>query len=73
MTRMRMAYRIVDAILLAYQALMLTVPLGIEDSLHWGIAASLGLGNGASLADVCRAAGWATPNNFASRVLLHMC
>ncbi len=36
------------------------VPPGDEGSLH-----SYALAHGASLADICRAVGWATPNNFA--------
>lgn len=40
------------------------MPAGSESSLNQGMAASAALANGASLADICRAAGWGTPNTF---------
>ncbi len=41
------------------------VPPGGEGSLTRSVASSHALAHGASLADICRAAGWATPNTFA--------
>lgn len=37
-----------------------------------GIAATSALENCASLADICRTGGWATPNTFARFYDLHM-
>ncbi len=44
---------------------MLTVPPWCESTLYERRCFLLGLGRGASIADICKAAGWATPNTFA--------
>ncbi|KAL0152779.1 hypothetical protein M9458_052502, partial [Cirrhinus mrigala] len=63
-SKQRMAHWIVDAILRAYQAQ--------DSSFHswhcWYFSSS----TRASLADICRAASWATPNTFARVYNLHM-
>ncbi|KAI2646551.1 ORF V: Enzymatic polyprotein [Labeo rohita] len=40
-------------------------PLGVHAHSTRSVASSYALAHGASLADICRAAGWATPNTFA--------
>ncbi len=40
-------------------------PLGVRAHSTRSVASSHALVHGASLADICRAVGWATPNNFA--------
>ncbi|KAL0149660.1 hypothetical protein M9458_055035, partial [Cirrhinus mrigala] len=52
-SKQRLAHWVVDAISLAYE------------SQGEPVASSYVLAHGASLADICRAAGWATPNTFA--------
>ncbi len=42
-----------------------TCPLGVRAHSTRSVASSHALAHGASLADICRAAGWATPNTFA--------
>ncbi len=56
---------IVEAIVLAYQARRLPCPLGVRAHSTRGVASSWALARGASIADICKAAGWATPNTFA--------
>ncbi len=56
---------IVDAITLAYQAQGVPCPFRLRAHSTRSVASSLALARGASLADICRAAGWATPNTFA--------
>ncbi len=60
-SKQRMAHWIVDAIALAYQAqgMPCTLRLHAHSLSLWALA------RGASLTDICRAAGWATPNTFA--------
>ncbi len=60
-----MAHWIVDAITLAYQAQGVPCPLRLRAHSTRGVASSWALARGASLTDICRAAGWATPNTFA--------
>ncbi len=50
---------------LAYQARHLPCPLGVRAHSTRGVASSWALARGASIADICRAAGWAAPNTFA--------
>ncbi len=64
-SKQRLAHWIVEAIVLAYQAQRLPCPLGVRAHSMRGIASSWALARGASIADICRAAGWATPNMFA--------
>lgn len=59
-----MAHWIVVAIIWAYQAQDVLCLLGVMAYSTRGIAAMLTLANGASLADICRAVGWTTPNTF---------
>ncbi len=64
-SKQRMAHWIVDAITLAYEAQGVPCPLRLRAHSTRGVASSWVLARGASLADICRAAGWATPNTFA--------
>ncbi len=64
-SKQRMAHWIVDAIALAYQAQGVPCPLRLRAHSTRGVASSWALARGASLTDICRAAGWATPNTFA--------
>ncbi len=64
-SKQRMAHWIVDAITLAYEAQGVPCPLRLRAHSTRGVALSWVLAHGASLADICRAAGWATPNTFA--------
>ncbi len=41
------------------------VPPGVRAHSTRSVASSHALAHGASLADICRAVGWATPNTFA--------
>ncbi len=63
-SKKRMAHWIVDAIILAYEALSAPCPLRLRAHSTKGVASFGALACGASLADICRAAGWATPNMF---------
>ncbi len=64
-SKQRMAHWIVDAIALAYQAQGVPCPPRLRAHSTRGVASSWALARGASLTDICRAAGWATPNTFA--------
>ncbi len=63
--KQRLAHWIVDAIALAYQSQGEPCPLGSRAHSTLSVASSYALVHGASLADTCRSAGWATLNNFA--------
>ncbi|KAI2661310.1 60S ribosomal protein L15-A [Labeo rohita] len=63
---------IVDTIHMVYQARDLTCPLRVTAHSIRGVTASAALTNGASLTDICRAAGWATPNTFTRLYNLQM-
>ncbi len=63
-SKQRMAHWIVDAITLAYEAQGVPCPLRLRAHSTRGVASSWALARGASLADICRAAGWVTPNTF---------
>ncbi len=63
--RQRMAHWIVDAITLAYQAQCVPCPFRLRAHSTRSVASSWALARGASLTDICRAVGWATPNTFA--------
>ncbi|KAL0162349.1 hypothetical protein M9458_041745, partial [Cirrhinus mrigala] len=71
-SKQRLAHWIVDAILRAYQAQDVPCPLSVRAHSTRGVAATSALAHGASLADICRAAGWATPNTFARFYNLRM-
>ncbi|XP_073699777.1 complement factor H-like [Garra rufa] len=60
--KQRLALWIVDAICLAYQFQDEPCPLGVRAYSTRGVSSSWYLAHGASLADICRAAGWVTPN-----------
>ncbi len=64
-SKQRLAHWIVDAIALAYQSQGEPCPLGVRAHSTRSVASSYALAHGASLADICRAVGWATPNTFA--------
>ncbi len=64
-SKQRMAHWIVDAITLAYQAQGVPCPFRLRAHSTKSLASSRALARGASLTDICRAAGWATPNTFA--------
>ncbi len=64
-SKQRMAHWIVDAITLAYQAQGVPCPFRLRTHSTRSVASSWALARGASLTDICRAAGWATPNTFA--------
>ncbi len=64
-SKQRLAHWIVEAIVLAYQARRLPCLLGVRAHATRGVASSWALARGASIADICNAAGWATPNTFA--------
>ncbi|CAM4651435.1 unnamed protein product [Leuciscus chuanchicus] len=64
-SKQRLAHWIVDAIILAYDTQGVPCPPGLHAHSTRSVAASWALAQCASLADVCRAAGWATPNTFA--------
>ncbi len=64
-SKQRLAHWIVEAVALAYQLQGEPCPLGVRAHSTKSVASSHALANGASLADICRAAGWATPNTFA--------
>ncbi len=63
-SKQRLAHWIVDAVALAYQSQGKPCPLGVRAHSTRSVASSHALAHGASLADICRAAGWATPNTF---------
>ncbi len=63
-SKQRMAHWIVDAITLAYQAQGVPCPFRLRAHSTRSVASSWALARGASLTDICRAAGWATPNTF---------
>ncbi|KAI2668135.1 Tyrosine recombinase slr0733 [Labeo rohita] len=64
-SKQRLAHWVVDAISLSYQNKGEPCPLGVRAHSTRSVASSYVLAHGASLADICRAAGWATPNTFA--------
>ncbi len=64
-SKQRLAHWIVEAVALAYQSQGEPCPLGVRAHSTRSVASSHALELGASLADICRAAGWATSNTFA--------
>ncbi|KAI2643070.1 enzymatic polyprotein [Labeo rohita] len=64
-SKQRLAHWVVDAISLAYEGQGEPCPLGVRAHSTRSVASSYALAHGASLADICRAAGWVTPNTFA--------
>ncbi|KAI2666135.1 ORF V: Enzymatic polyprotein [Labeo rohita] len=63
-SKQRLAHWVVDAITLAYQCQGEACPLGVRAHSTRSVASSWALAHGASLADICRAASWATPHTF---------
>ncbi len=64
-SKQRLAHWLVDAITVVYQVQGEPCTLGVRAHSTLSVAFSWALAHGASLADICRAAGWATPNTFA--------
>ncbi len=64
-SKQRLAHWIVEVVILAYQLQGEPCPLGVRAHSTRSVASSHALAHGASLADICRAAGWVTPNTFA--------
>ncbi len=64
-SKQRLAHWILEAVALAYQSQGEPCPLGVRAHSTRSVASSHALVHGASLADICIAAGWATPNTFA--------
>ncbi len=64
-SKQRLAHWIVDAIVLAYQSQDVPCLFRLLAHSTRGVSSSWALAQGASLTDICRAAGWATPNTFA--------
>ncbi len=68
----RMAHWIVDAIPLPYQAQGVPCPFRLRAHSARSVASSWALARGASLIDICRAAGQATHKMFARLYSLHV-
>ncbi len=68
-SKQRLAHWIVEAITLAYQSQGVPCPLGVRAHSTRSVASSHALAHGASLADICRAAGWATPGENLRKIL----
>ncbi len=64
-SKQRMAHWIVVSITLAYQAQGVPCPFRLRAHSTRSVGSSWALTRGASLTDICRAVGWATPNTFA--------
>nr|XP_055049505.1 uncharacterized protein LOC129434990 [Misgurnus anguillicaudatus] len=63
-TKQRMSHWIVDTIALAYNLQGIPCPFNLRAHSTRSVASSWALARGSSLTDICRAAGWATPNTF---------
>ncbi|KAI2654443.1 ORF V: Enzymatic polyprotein [Labeo rohita] len=63
-TKQRLSRWIVDAITLAYSSLGLECPVGIRAHSTRGVASSWAWSSGVSIAEICAAAGWASPSTF---------
>ncbi len=64
-SKQRLAHWIVEAADLAYQSQGEPCPLGVRAYSTRSVASYHVLAHSFSLADICRAVGWATPNTFA--------
>ncbi len=64
-SKLRLAHWIVDTVALAYQSQGEPCPLGVRAHSTLSVVSFHALAHGAFLEDICRAAGWATPNTFA--------
>ncbi|KAL0183542.1 hypothetical protein M9458_019238, partial [Cirrhinus mrigala] len=63
-TKQRLSRWIVDAIRLAYSSLGLQCPIGVCAHSTRGMASSWAWSSGVSIAEICAAAGWASPSTF---------
>ena len=63
-TKQRMSHWLVEAISLAYEARGLASPLGVKAHSTRAVASSQAALSGSSMADICAAAGWSSPNTF---------
>ncbi|KAI2646365.1 Gag-Pol polyprotein [Labeo rohita] len=63
-TKQRLSRWIVDAITLAYSFLGLQCPIGVRAHSTRGMASSWAWSSGVSIAEICAAAGWASPSTF---------
>ncbi|KAI2653632.1 ORF V: Enzymatic polyprotein [Labeo rohita] len=63
-TKQRLSRWIVDAISLAYSSLGLECPVGVRAHSTRGVASSWAWSSGVSMAEICAAAGWASPSTF---------
>ncbi|KAL0152981.1 hypothetical protein M9458_051713, partial [Cirrhinus mrigala] len=63
-TKQRLSRWIVDAISLAYSSLGLECPVGVRAHSTRGVASSWVWSSGVSMAEICAAAGWASPSTF---------
>ncbi|KAI2663794.1 Trigger factor [Labeo rohita] len=63
-TKQRLSRWIVDAISLAYSSLGLECPVGVRAHSTRGVASSRAWSSGVSMAEICAAAGWASPSTF---------
>ncbi len=61
----RLAHWILEAVALAYQSQGELCTLGVRAHSTRSVASFHAFAHGASLANICRAAGWVTPNTFA--------
>ncbi len=64
-TKQRLSRWIIDAIKLAYSSLGQLCPMGVRAHSTRGIASSWAWSIGVSIAEICAAAGWASPSTFA--------
>ncbi|CAM4650934.1 unnamed protein product [Leuciscus chuanchicus] len=64
-SKQRLAHWLVDAIVRAYESQDVPCPPRLRAHSTRSVTSSWALAQGASLTDICRAAGWATPNTFA--------
>ncbi|KAL0147769.1 hypothetical protein M9458_056912, partial [Cirrhinus mrigala] len=63
-TKQRLSRWIVDAISLAYSSLGLECPVGVRAHSTRGVASSWAWSSGVSMAEICAAAGWASPSTL---------
>ncbi len=63
-SKQRLAHWVVEAVALAYQSQGEPCPLVVRAHSTRSVTSSHALAHGASLADIYRAVGWATPNTF---------
>ncbi len=64
-TKQRLSRWIIDTFTLAYSSLGQQCPMGVRAHSTRGIASSWAWSSGVSIAEICAAAGWASPSPFA--------